>query len=60
MRFGLSELFTGEHGRDVGLLRDAAVLAEELGFETMWFAEHLVMAASYDSRYPYSRAGARD
>jgi probable F420-dependent oxidoreductase len=34
-----------------------ARLAEELGFESVWAAEHVVMPADYASRYPYSPTG---
>ena len=34
-----------------------ASLAEELGFESLWAAEHVVMPADYDSTYPYSPSG---
>ncbi len=32
-------------------------LAEELGFESIWPVEHVVMPASYASRYPYDPSG---
>jgi probable F420-dependent oxidoreductase len=32
-------------------------LAEELGFESVWPVEHVVMPAEYESRYPYARSG---
>jgi probable F420-dependent oxidoreductase len=34
-----------------------ARLAEELGFESLWPVEHVVMPAHYASRYPYSPDG---
>jgi probable F420-dependent oxidoreductase len=34
-----------------------AELAEELGFESIWSAEHVVMPDQYSSRYPYSKDG---
>jgi len=32
-------------------------LAEELGFESLWPVEHVVMPAEYASRYPYDPSG---
>lgn len=32
-------------------------LAEELGFESLWPVEHVVIPARYQSRYPYSKSG---
>lgn len=34
-----------------------ARLAEELGFESLWPVEHVVMPAHYETRYPYSPNG---
>jgi len=34
-----------------------ARLEEELGFESIWAAEHVVMPAHYESRYPYTDSG---
>jgi probable F420-dependent oxidoreductase len=34
-----------------------ARLAEELGFESVWPVEHVVMPAAYASRYPYDAGG---
>jgi len=34
-----------------------AQLAEELGFESIWPVEHVVMPANYESRYPYDASG---
>jgi len=37
--------------------RGFAALAEELGFESLWPVEHVVMPAAYASRYPYDASG---
>ena len=37
----------------VEFLRPVARLAEELGFDSIWFPDHVVMPAEYESRYPY-------
>jgi len=34
-----------------------ARLVEELGFESLWPVEHVVMPAEYDSKYPYAPNG---
>lgn len=34
-----------------------AVLAEELGLESVWAVEHIVLPASFHSRYPYAESG---
>lgn len=34
-------------------LRDFAVHAEEVGFDTLWLPDHVVMPVSYRSTYPY-------
>lgn len=34
-----------------------ALLAEELGFESLWTVEHVVVPVGYQSEYPYSAGG---
>jgi alkanesulfonate monooxygenase SsuD/methylene tetrahydromethanopterin reductase-like flavin-dependent oxidoreductase (luciferase family) len=34
-----------------------AQLAEELGFESLWAVEHVVVPSGYESQYPYSPDG---
>ena len=34
-----------------------AVLAEELGFESLWTVEHVVVPSGYVSEYPYDESG---
>lgn len=34
-----------------------AARADELGFDTVWLAEHLITPATFDSAYPYSSDG---
>ena len=31
--------------------------AEELGFESLWIPEHLILPVEYRSRYPYAESG---
>ncbi len=38
-------------------LARVACAAEDFGFESLWIPEHLVLPASYCSRYPYSPSG---
>lgn len=42
---------------DVALLRAVAVTAEELGFDSIWVSDHLVIPDRIDSPYPYSPDG---
>jgi probable F420-dependent oxidoreductase len=57
MRIGISELFTGDPGRQRSFLIEASQLIEELGFHAIWFPEHVVFFPSYDSQYPYGNMG---
>lgn len=58
IRVGLSEVFTGEAGRDLGFVREAAPFVEQIGFDTLWMPEHVVWFSQYaKSSYPYGRAG---
>lgn len=36
-----------------GFLRDYARHAEGLGFDSIWFPDHVVLPSKYESRYPY-------
>ena len=56
-RVGLSEVFTGEQGRDLGFIREAVPFLEELGFDTLWLPEHVVWFETYESSYPYGQVG---
>ncbi|MFD0902977.1 LLM class F420-dependent oxidoreductase [Actinomadura sediminis] len=40
-----------------GFLRDYAGTLEECGVESVWTVEHVVVAAEYEPRYPYSSSG---
>jgi probable F420-dependent oxidoreductase len=56
MKFGLMFANAGPLGTadmTVGL----AQLAEELGFESLWTVEHVVVPSGYQSEYPYSPDG---
>jgi probable F420-dependent oxidoreductase len=56
VKFGLLFANAGpfaEPDNAVGLAR----LAEDLGFESLWAVEHVVVPSGYQSTYPYSRTG---
>lgn len=57
---GISEVFYGENGRELAFLRNAAMLIEELGYDSLWFSEHVVFFDSYASKYPYGQVGAAE
>ncbi|MEW6269466.1 MAG: LLM class F420-dependent oxidoreductase [Thermodesulfobacteriota bacterium] len=48
-------------GRDAGGLREfltaAARAADEAGFHSLWFPEHVVLFDEFESKYPYSADG---
>jgi probable F420-dependent oxidoreductase len=56
MKFGIAFANTGEFGTGPGA-RALAHLAEELGFESLWTVEHVVVPVGYQSSYPYSPTG---
>jgi len=60
MRIGISELFTGEGGRDALFLRDTAVLLETIGFDSIWYPEHVVFFPEYTDEYPYGTLGGNE
>jgi len=57
IKVGISELFTGEHGRDAVFLRDTSQLIESLGFGSIWLPEHVVFFPEFTDRYPYGTLG---
>jgi probable F420-dependent oxidoreductase len=56
MKFGIAFANAGPLG-DPELAVGLAQLAEELGFESLWTVEHVVVPAGYASEYPYSPDG---
>ena len=49
--YGVAPVEGGEYATGFGQL------AEELGFESVWPVEHVVMPATYTSKYPYAASG---
>jgi probable F420-dependent oxidoreductase len=56
VKFGIAYANTGEFGTGAGGVA-LARLAEDLGFESLWTVEHVVVPAGYQSTYPYSPTG---
>jgi probable F420-dependent oxidoreductase len=56
MKFGLAFANAGPLG-DPELASGLGPLAEELGFESLWTVEHVVVPTGYSSPYPYSPDG---
>lgn len=56
MKFGLGFVNTAPFtsGDDAGRV---AVMAEEVGFESIWTIEHVIFPSGYESSYPYARSG---
>jgi probable F420-dependent oxidoreductase len=47
----------GSANASADLLRSAGRAIEDLGFESIWVAEHVVLFDEYESRYPYADNG---
>lgn len=56
MKFGLAFANTMGWAEPQGAV-EAARLAEEAGFESMWTVEHVIFPDDYQSAYPYSPTG---
>ena len=56
MRFGINFVNGGELA-DPEIALALAVLAEELGFSSLWAADHLVVPVGFTSRYPAAPSG---
>lgn len=55
MRFGVQLMY--ERLSEPEFLVGAGKLVEELGFDSLWLADHVVVPSGYSSVYPYNRAG---
>ena len=56
MKLGIIFANAGPFGEPEGLVQ-LARSAEEIGFESLWTVEHVVVPKGYESRYPYSPTG---
>ena len=57
MKIGITGTFGSSPKRDIGFLKDYAMVAEEVGFDCLYAPEPVVCFASYESKYPYTRDG---
>src|SRR5688572_1111750 len=56
MKFGIAFANTGHAVTPEGATA-LATIAEDLGYESLWTVEHVVVPADYESTYPYSSSG---
>ncbi|HUE96189.1 MAG TPA: LLM class flavin-dependent oxidoreductase [Longimicrobiaceae bacterium] len=56
MKIGLFFPF-GHTATDRSLVAKAGRTAEDLGFDSLWLGEHVVLFPEYESRYPYAEGG---
>ncbi len=57
MKFGVIPSYLAARVETAEYTTGFARLSEELGFESLWPVEHVVMPAEYESRYPYHPSG---
>jgi probable F420-dependent oxidoreductase len=57
MRLGVMPALSGRGAADPRATADFVQLVEELGCESLWTVEHVVVPDSYASRYPYDASG---
>lgn len=57
---GISEVFLGENGRELGFVRESAQLIESIGYNYVWLPEHVVFFETFESKYPYGQTGAAE
>jgi probable F420-dependent oxidoreductase len=56
MKLGLFAVNVGA-GSSAAQARGTAVLAQELGLESLWAVDHVVMPSGYETEYPYDESG---
>ena len=56
MKIGLFGVNVGA-GATSKQARSTAILAEELGLESLWALDHVVMPSGYETEYPYDESG---
>ncbi len=57
MKFGIMAPYLFANVEDGRFATRFAQLGEEMGFESIWAVDHVVMCPEYESRYPYSENG---
>jgi probable F420-dependent oxidoreductase len=57
MRFGVHGLNFGQVAGDVAMVVRLATRVDELGFDSVWVGDHIVIPWQIDSAYPYSPTG---
>ncbi|MDX1581673.1 MAG: LLM class flavin-dependent oxidoreductase, partial [Alphaproteobacteria bacterium] len=55
MKFGIIPINIGVSGLEEMVGR--AQLAEEVGIESVWTFEHVIVPEDYQSKYPYNKSG---
>lgn len=56
MKFGISFATAGPFA-DPDLFESLVLIAEEVGIESIWSVEHVVLPQGFQSKYPYSKDG---
>ncbi len=56
MKFGLAFATAGPLA-DPDLFETLVTTAEEIGMESIWAVEHVVLPAGFQSKYPYNKDG---
>ncbi|MAI80346.1 MAG: LLM class F420-dependent oxidoreductase [Deltaproteobacteria bacterium] len=57
MKFGLMAPYQLAPVEDGGFAADLGRCAEDMGFESIWAVDHVVMCPDYESKYPYDPSG---
>lgn len=59
MKLGIAAAYGNSERRDIGHMKAAAQAIEGVGFDSLWFPEHVIFfsASDYESKYPYSEDG---
>lgn len=56
MKIGITPINSATY-LDPGFMRSFAQEAEELGYESLWTFDHVIIPENYDSEYPYNSTG---
>ena len=57
MKFGLMAPYQLAPVEDGAFAADLGRCAEDMGFESIWAVDHVVMCPDYKSKYPYDPSG---